>query len=478
MNAEKISDGLLKIERDGADRLAIETLIPANSFALTKLMGNRRNSGSIVEGDEVAEWRFDGFVEHEGTILAYGPYRPGKTLSEVLRLPAEEALPLLARLASAYDVLARKSMPVDRLHSHGVVLLDDGGVLFIPPDILSSIREHQGMSAQIEQFERYNFGDIKDEENRSFSMAVLAYRVLTGEHPYDGEDDEAIHNRMRAASHIPAGYRRPELKPEISRAIEAALSEPTANAVEPAEWARRFASWSEGYTRDLTDEERARIEEKATAEAKKREGAFRRKEFGRKHGRRVVVIALIAVIVGSIPGTIIYNALQPRVTAGFSAPEVIQTFYTSVAELDHMTMEDCVVDDAGRPLIREVTNLFVLTRMRMSVEMQTGFVDAQSWRDAGLPELENQMSPYGIANLQIDFIRGDEEEQIFDVEYEKWSPDYDAQVIDENAVMVGIVGNRIEERLYLRRDRGDWVIYRIERTDEERLSIRELRDEA
>lgn len=476
MNAEQISDGLLRIERDGEDRLGIETLIPANSFALTKLMSNRRNSGVIVEDGTVSEWRFDGFVEHDGSILAYGPYRPGRSLSEVLRLPAEDALPYLARLASAYAAIPEDSPALQRLHTHGVILLDGGGVLFIPPDILSSIREHQGMSAQIEQFERYNFPDLKDDVNRSFSFAVLAYLVLTGEHPYDGADDEAIHNRMRAAAHLPIEYRRPELKPEICRVVDAALREPSNNVVAPEEWARRFAEWCEGFTRELSESERQRIEEKSANEARKREKTFKRKEFGRKHGRRVVIIALIAIIVGSIPGTIIYNALQPRATAGFSAPEVIETFYGSVSELDHMTMEDCVVDDAGRPLIREVTNLFVLTRMRMSVEMQTGFVDAQSWRDAGLPELENQMSPYGTANLEIDFIRGDEEEQVYEVTYEKWSPDYDQQVIDENAVMLGIVGTRIEERLFMRRDRGDWVIYRIERLDEERLDIRELRE--
>lgn len=478
MNADKISDGLLRIERDGDDRLAIETLIPANSFALTKLMSNRRNSGVIVKDGTVSEWRFDGFVEHDGSILAYGPYRPGKTLSEVLRLPPEDALPYLSRLASAYTAIEEDSFALQRLHTHGVILLDDGGVLFIPPDILSSIREHQGMSAQIEQFERYNFPDLKDHANRSFSFAVLAYLVLTGEHPYEGDDDEAIHNRMRAAAHMPIEYRRPELKPEICRQIDAALREPTDNAVGPEEWARRFAEWEHGFTRDLSHSERQRIEERAANEARKREKTFKRKEFGRKHGRRVVIIALIAIIVGSIPGTIIYNALQPRVTAGFSAPEVIETFYGSIADLDHMTMEDCVVEDAGRPLIREVTNLFVLTRMRMSVEMQSGFVDAQSWREAGLPELENQMSPYGVANLQIDFIRGDEEEQIYEVAYEKWSPDYDQQMIDENAVMLGIVGTRIEERLYMRQDRGDWVIYRIERLDEERLNIREIREQS
>jgi hypothetical protein len=366
---------------------------------------------------------------------------------------------------------------MQRPHSHGVVLLDDGGVLFVPPEILSSIREHQGLTAQIEQFERFNFPDLDDEKNLSFAFAVLGYRVLTGEYPFDGEDDEVIHNRMRASAHLPALYRRPELKPEISKALDATLNDPSDNVVPPIEWTRRFDAWSEGYVRDLSEQERREIEEKAKLEAQRREKTFKRKEFGRKYGRRVAVIALIAVIVGSIPGTIIYNALQPRVTAGFGPAEVVRTFYTSVAELDHMTMEDCVIEDAGKPLIREVTNLFVLTRMRMSVEMQTGFVDAESWRNSGMPELENNMSPYGIANLKLNFVRGNEEEQVFDVEYEKWSPNYDSEVIDEHSVMLGIIGKQIEERLFLRRDKGDWVIYRIERTEEETLNPQTLREQ-
>lgn len=483
MNAERISDGLLKIVRDGGERMAVETLIPANSFALTKLMGNRRSHGTIVEDGTLRDWRFEGFVEHDGSILVYGPYRPGRTLSEVLSLPADEALPLLARLAYAYATLVESgeeaaSVETSVLHTHGVVILDDGGVLFIPREILASIREHQGMEGRIEQFERFNFPDLSAEANLSFAFAVLAYRVLTGEYPFDATDDETIHNRMRASAHLPPVYRRPQLKPEISRAIDAALSEPSDKGAEPREWGRRFEEWSGGFTRELSPAERQSIEERARQEEQRREKVFRRKEFGRKHGRKVVVIALIAIIVGTIPGTIIYNALQPRETAGFGPGEVVRTFYESVADLDHMLMEDCVIDDAGKPLIREVTNLFVLTRMRMSVEMQTGFVDAESWRTQGMPELENNMSPYGIANLQINFVRGNEEEQVFDVEYEKWSPNYDSEIVDETSVMLGIVGRRIEERVYLTRDKGDWVIYRFDRTADDPLNLRELRSQS
>ena len=183
---------------------------------------------------------------------------------------------------------------------------------------------------------------------------------------------------------------------------------------------------------------------------------------------------MLVVVIGSIPGTIIYNRLQPRSTAGFEPEEVIRTFYTSMNTLDHMTMEDAVVDGAGRDMIREVTNLFVLDRQRMSVEMQSGFVDAQAWRDAGMPALSNNRSPYGVANLTLEALSPASPEELrFLVRYERWMPDYDAA---EQTGTLRYLGFDVADDVFLRLDREDWVMYRIDRVEEERLDLADLRN--
>jgi hypothetical protein len=216
--------------------------------------------------------------------------------------------------------------------------------------------------------------------------------------------------------------------------------------------------------------------------------------------------------VGTIPATIIYNNLQPAPTAGLPADEVVREFYTSITELDHQTMEGATVDDAAGGMIREVTGIFVFARMRMAVEMQNAFVDPQQWRDEGMPELTDGRNVYGIANLRIEAQRSpNPDEEVFRVHYEKWSPNQGAMSDAPGGGAAGAnpagdtvgdmatgntggtgtapgtgtegqaqaptvevqtpdpMGVEITERVFLRQERGNWVIYRIEREEEESL---------
>lgn len=473
VDASRISEGLISIERGGERYLGVDTGIPSNSPSLRKLAGQRRQAGKLISGSAVGEWRPQGFIEYEGRVHVYGPLHTGRFVEQALHDEASDRLEMLERVARILASLSRAGIEPFPFHTRAIILLDDGGAIVLPPDILQTIREHQDYESRIERMERFNHPDRSPAENVGYALAVASYYVITGTYPFDGADEEELHARMRAASPLPAADRDVTIRDDVSQALQDQLSS-AEDGADPEQWARRLAAWrAEGVYRDLSDEERARREEVAHARAARIEKSFRRKESVRRNGRTALIVAAIAIVVGTIPGTIIRNALQPRATAGLPPEEVVRVFYTSINTLDHMTMEDAVVEDAGRALIREVTNLFVLDRQRMSVEMESGFVDAQRWRDEGMPPLPTGRSPYGVANLSISNLEAPDGERRYEVVYERWLPDYEQA---ELTGVAGINGFRNVDVVSLRLDGEDWVIYRIDQLEHAPVDPDELEE--
>ncbi len=469
-----IAEGLVRVEREADVLLGVDTGIPANSPTLRKLAGQKRQAGHIVHGELVEHWIPKGFIEYDGKVHVTGPFASGRLVSTVLSTGGTERLTALRRIADAFSAVIARGEAVDPIHTRSMVLLDDGGALVLPPDITKAIREHQSYSQRIEGMERYNHPDWPPEKNIGFFLAVASYQIMTGDFPYDANDEEELHARVRMGTVIPASARDVTIRPEVSDLLQRALTSKEA-PLDPSGWAERLHTWHKnGFTDRLTEEQRAERQSAASQTVQRVEKTFQRKELVRRNGRKALIIAAIVIVVGSIPGTIIYNALQPRSTAGLPADEVVRVFYTSINTLDHMVMEDAVIDGAGRPLIREVMNLFVLDRQRMSVEMQSGFVDAQQWRDAGMPALQANRVPYGVAFLELTALAAPDAERWFQADFERWLPDYDAAETGGNV----IAGYRNREIVRLRQDREDWVIYEFEQISQERLNVRELRQAA
>jgi len=58
-----------------------------------------------------------------------------------------------------------------------------------------------------------------------------------------------------------------------------------------------------------------------------------------------------------------------------------------------------------------------------------------------------------------------EPEPIFVATYEKWLPlsENGDKEVDNNQSIKGYEGYNVKDRLYLKKDKGDWVIYKIDR---------------
>ncbi len=468
---EQISAGLIRLNKNGETFLGISTGIPTNSPTLRKLAGRKREPGLLIHAGKASQWEAKGFVEHEGRIHVYGPFIEGRLLETELHDESSARFGSLQRVAEAFAVLTEIEYKIPPVHTRSIVLTKSGGVLFLPPDAMQAIREHQTYRDRIETMERFNHPDRNAEENLSFFIAAASYFIITGRFPFDADDEEELHARVRSKTFLPPRVVDVTITDRANSMLQEALTS-TEQEISLAEWIAALQKWdNDGVREEVNGEERQKRLDNAQQLSQRVERGFRRKEGLRKNGRTALLIAAVVLIAGSIPATIISNALQPRDTAGFAPREVVEAFYGSFSTLDHMLMEDTVVDDAGERFVREVTNLFVMDRQRIGVEGQSGFVDAQSWRDQGMPRIDSTRTPYGIANLSLEELEAPAGERAFIARYERWRPDYEAA--ETGGVRLQALAQ--VDRLALRQDGDDWVIYEIENLETDPIDIAELR---
>ena len=448
----------------GARYLAVSVGEATRGTALTRILALKTAGGWLVDGKTVREWRFTGVTEQEGVVYLYGPPEAGMMMDEVLSLPFPKALPSLALLAESLAVLAARSLPWFPLQTDAILFTQHGGVLFLPPAIFQELRDLRPFAQNRETYECLTHPDLRNEARASFALASALYRVITGTFPVSGKDSEEVHEQARKLDITPPSLIVPELVPEISSLVMAGLGRNRRGPVKVEDWARELGEWQRrDLYRVLSAEEKEKAYREGQASQEVSARGFRRRVFWQKNGKLVAIVAAVVAIVGVIGGSMAKNILAPRVTKGFAPEKVVQAFYTSMNALDQATLEACVVNKAGQGYVNEVTTLYVTSRVVLGYEGKSNIINAAEWDAAGRPDIVSPASLYGVTGLSVNQEQG-EPSPVYLVKFDKWNPigaPDTGSGFDMNA-MPRSEGNSIQERVFLRKDKGDWVIYRID----------------
>ncbi len=497
--AEAVADMLVRLRDDERSYLALDLGLSATGFARTRLVQVARTPAWVIRGEEVEEWRPLGFTEHQGAFCLYGPDIQAVTLHEVLHSRSgEQALGYLNRLARALTTATHNGFTFPRIATFGVWFLNDGGVLLLPRQLVDTICESLPRERTLEMVDRFNHPDYAGEKALDFALAALTYTATVGRYPYGGMTLEELRERMRDRPPTEPLVVRPELKPRLAEALTSSLSPERAAGAGIERWPHLLEDLrSAGLYVSGIDEEHERLLREAERREKRFERSYHRAGYLRRNGFRLVVSALVIALVGGVAGNIIYQQLQPRSISGYAPEEVVRVFYESINTLNHETMQEAVVDGAGRQEIDQVMRMYVGSRVRLAMEHREGFLNAQDWRDQGKPEIEPGEMLFGIAELEIEHLDAEdeldpEEEQRFIARYERWyvtdtgepgepepgeaelgTGNGEEQLAPAPGRPPEIEGYRHEDRLYLRRDREDWVIYRIENLVTEPIDVPE-----
>ena len=251
----------------------------------------------------------------------------------------------------------------------------------------------------------------------------------------------------------------------------AALGRQRGRAAGIRDWRAGFAAWTrEGITRPVDENERVRLVQEASARGRDAAKRFKTRTFWEKNWKIIAIAAAGVAVAGAVLGSILSGVFAPRATRGYPPRKVVETFYTSINSMNHTLMEDCVVDKAGKGEINEAMNLYVLSRVQMGYEGKSNTIPADQWDQAGRPALKTGTAVYGVTDLAIIEESG-EPAPVYRVSYEKWSPDTgeSGDSTDLGETTISTLRRKIVDRVSLRSDKGDWVIFRLDRLSEETL---------
>jgi hypothetical protein len=435
--------------REGLPVLAVPVGTGRHELLLARLKGLRTAPGYRVGPQGVLERHFEGFYKEEGSLYLYGPWEPGVLLEEVLQKNAQEALPFLRRLAQALAALGERRPR--GLATDAVRFLEDGAVELLSPEVMQQVR---GM--QPDEHRRLTFVLLNHPEPRgdplSFCLAAMLYRLLAGDYPFAAASEEEVRRRMREMRLPPLSLARPGVREEVSAAVMDGLGRGSGEPPSLARWAELLAAWeARGLLRDLSEAEAAELAAQARRTSGLAARAYRRGVFWQRHWRTILIAAAAAAAVGIFSGTVLRNLLKPRSTHGYSPLQVVETFYRGIDSLDHERMQDCVTGRAGRQLIDQVINVYVISRVNLGYEGRALIRSAGEWDRQGRPPVKPPESVFGITNLSIQQLAG-QPQPLFRVSYLFWTPDPEK----------GTASQERRDLVTLRKQGGDWVIFRLE----------------
>ncbi|QEN08388.1 hypothetical protein EXM22_10485 [Oceanispirochaeta crateris] len=226
------------------------------------------------------------------------------------------------------------------------------------------------------------------------------------------------------------------------------------------QWIDALDLWvKEGPVNALSKEELQTIEAKASQRVERGEKNQRRRQIWRQKNTFFMITAITVILLGVIVGTPIRKSLEPPVTMGMEAREVIHSYYDGFNTMNQEIMEDSIDKKVGKGDLTEVTNFFVTSRVRMGYEGKSGVLSAAEWVASGRPELESGINLYGVAELSIE----DLGEGQFRVSYEKWIPGSSNEI--DQVGPIPPEGYFVTDLVTLEKQKkGNWLIVGLNRS--------------
>lgn len=450
----KSGNGAAEITVNGSKKLAVTTNLNSKIYKQISRQELLSEHGLLIEEGISDRWQCTESLEYDGKLIFPGPFYRGKTLADI-----ELNIEILLNLAIAYQTVISENIPVTGFYPPGIFILTDGGTLIFPPVLINYISSQLSENESMEFWQPYNHPDAVGETQFSFILGVLAYKLLTGKLPYTGSSITEIREKMRNSHPVEVEILEPGIKRNIASLIGKALS---LKEIQLSDWIEVLEPWyKEGALIKIEEQDRLGTQKIAEKKLKKRQEQFERKQFFSRNWKTITaIIAALAFVVSFSIGPI-QNALEPPITIGMSADEVVRTYYSAIIDMDTEIMEDCLKKGVGKNDINEVTQLFVISRVRTGYEGKSGLIPAQDWNDGVITKLEPGEQVYGIADLEIT----QSGNFTFNADYIRWYPNIPDDA-DSNEILPPIKVS-VKDILTLEKVKNVWIIVSLERETRE-----------
>jgi hypothetical protein len=436
-----VIDNIFCFELDGKTVLGFDTRLDAQAFAQAKMAQFITQPGYLVYPDGAIEpWKASGVTERPrvpgdpGTMVIWGPVFYGESLDSLVRDPErrDEALSAVIRWIKACEKL--KEEPLFPGAAGALIGTSAPGsgqtVFFLPERLVKRCIEAAGDPGVISA-QQWFHPDLKGDESAAFSAGAMLYCIFCKAPPFYNDDREALRQDIREGVFTPPGLAAPGLDKDPAKLISEALEpvkkgeekkRPTTEAIakllgQPG--SRNAASW---FT-PLTEEEEAKLRNERDQYQKTRNLTVKTRRFVIRNTAIITGCAgaLLALILG-VRGYFKHQAELPT-TRGMAPVEVVETYYGAFGVMDHVLMEACVINKAGKDDVNMVTNLYVITRVRQAYEgMGESSIAAQEWLETGSPETNKTV--FGVTGIRLRPLDedGNDGEVSFTADYTLWVP--------------------------------------------------------
>ncbi len=404
---------------------------------------------------KLKEWPLVNTVVRKGEIIPYGEWYGGNTLAD-RKLSVNQ----LYNTALFFQKLHAEKKTPGKILSTGLYYTDDNDIILFPEYILDLIASHQDELYTVQFVDAYNHPELQGEKALCFTLGVIAYKMVTGKLPFYEKDSTTLRESIRRKEPLPPSYKVPGIRKDFSQMILSSLKPALGNGVTLSSWIEMLEDIQQnGYTEKIDRTEAEKRRKEGDLLQKKNEKAFKRKLYFLKNWKLITGIIAGVLFAGFVLSAPLKKIFSPPVTKGMPAKQVVRLYYTSINKLDIETLSDCVTGRAGKQDIKEVTGIFVISRVRTGYEGKSGFLQAAVWLKKGKPVLKPGVSIYGITGLKISRLS----ENTYRADYVKWTTEVPQDTTD--TMVTGKPEKAcITDTLHLVKKRGAWIIDKIQRS--------------
>ncbi|AFG37482.1 hypothetical protein [Spirochaeta africana] len=468
----------ITIERDQGSFLAIRTGMQSGAKGIQKMYQDGLPQGYVVIGDRVQVWKARGWQTIDGEVYLYGDHYTGMPLGAVLSQPPQQALQAIARLQSALTTAENSNLSLPPLSFRSVLLLDDGGVLFVPQRVADTIHSYLSPEAALHEVEVLSHPECSTRQTRSgFAVLSLIYHLICSEAPFPAESSLERTNLLSYYDVLPPQLYQPDLDDELSAAISQGLVKPAErmpdNAALQGIIERLIELHAEGRLQfpprpkpELADERRKRLQK-------------HRIKAGLERYKVHWMLAIgIAVLIGMLFTTRLTDSSETPDYATWSPQQVIEGYYAGFNSLDHLEMDELTVGRTASREIREVMQMYLNNSIQLGYTFRPGVITPEEFLAESAPPLGETQTIYGISDLTVTELFVDEQQAEFEAVFEKWGPYLGGDPQDAFDDQRGPEVERIrrQDRITLENTRSGWKIAEIDTLEIEQLEILELRD--
>lgn len=424
MDKLKQSANALLVSFNKETVLALDTELTPIETKASGLFDIKKSSGWILKKSGLEEFHFTETGIVDGNVVLFSPgFNPGvKAL-----FSCESELDTITDLIHMASFLEEEGIKIPRYSANLFYRTDKDEILMMPPELIRFINNRKTLEDYDNVVTRFNHPDAQGQEAFLYSAGILLYCFATCRYAFDYCNTADLRDKMR---------RRRILKPQWADPL---LKESVCDLIYSLLYSEKNPGLQVCYEQ-LEEIKREGIHSQKKPSPVSLKVTFLREKthilsdkiryFTVKNHTPVSISAILLVILSSFAISCLKLKDQKPLTAGFSAAEVVESYFLSFKDKNPALLDDVLAQGVRSTDENELAILHVIKRFNKKnsyfasttremredkVYIENEAVHPEVWLTLDEEE-RSQTKTYGMTDIKIRYHSPNR----YKVEYEKW----------------------------------------------------------